>query len=537
MTPNRRFAWLWVAVLAGIPGLEGCSEEAKTGALLESIETPTGAMMPASTSESAAPGSPIEPGSGEPNTEAYDRIRENDFLRVDRAPLSTFSVDVDTASYANVRRFLDRSQLPPPDAVRIEELVNYFSYDDPAPEGEVPFSVAVEVADCPWAPGHRLARIGLKGRTVPEAERPGSNLVFLIDVSGSMRDPAKLPLVKAALNMLVDRLGENDRVAIVVYASAQGLALPSISCDQKEEIRSAIDQLEAGGSTNGGAGIQLAYETAVRNLVAGGINRVVLCTDGDFNVGITDRGALLRLIEEKAKSGVFLSVLGFGSGNLKDSSMEQVADHGNGNYAYIDSPREARKALVVEMGGTLITIAKDVKIQVEFNPARVAAYRLIGYENRLLRDRDFADDTKDAGEIGAGHSVTALYELIPPGSEDGPRSDSDPLKYQHPAADESSRDLFTVRLRYKAPDGDESRLIEQSIEDEGGGIAEASANLRFAAAVASFGMLLRDSPHKGQATYDRTIELAESARGSDPNRYRWEFVELVRAARTLANVR
>ena len=348
------------------------------------------------------------------NREAYDRIHDNPFKLVRQEPLSTFSIDVDTASYANVRRFLNQNQLPPPDAVRIEELVNYFRYDYAQPRGEHPFSVSVDLAQCPWAPTHRLARVALKGREPDLARRPASNLVFLLDVSGSMGDANKLPLVMKSMKLMVDQLGENDRVAIVVYAGASGLVLPSTTCDRKEQVLAALDRLRAGGSTNGGAGIQLAYRTAIANFIKGGTNRVILATDGDFNVGVSS-GDLIRLIEKKAKSGVFLTVLGFGQGNLQDATMEEISGKGNGTYAYIDSIREARKVLVEQIGGTLLTIAKDVKIQVEFNPARIGAYRLIGYENRVLRNQDFNDDKKDAGEIGAGLTVTALYEVVPRG--------------------------------------------------------------------------------------------------------------------------
>ena len=364
-----------------------------------------------------------------PNTEDYNHVVDNPFLRVRDEPLSTFSVDVDTASYANVRRFLDHGTLPPKDAVRIEEMLNYFTYDDAPPRDDAPFAVHVEVAGCPWNADHRLARIGLMGRPIDNDRRPPSNLVFLVDVSGSMDMPNKLPLLKTSLQKMVQNLGENDRVAIVVYAGASGLVLPSTSCDRKVEILTALDNLQAGGSTNGGAGLQLAYDTAVQSFIKNGSNRVILCTDGDFNVGVTNKGDLTRLIESKAKSGVFLSVLGFGMGNIKDNTLEMLADKGNGHYAYIDSLREAMKVLVVEMGSTLVTIAKDVKIQVEFNPAHVAAYRLIGYENRLLNKQDFNDDTKDAGEIGAGHHVTALYEIVPPGKDQG-LPDVDPLEFQ-----------------------------------------------------------------------------------------------------------
>ncbi len=470
------------------------------------------------------------------NTEAYSHLTDNPFLEADPNPLSTFSIDVDTASYANVRRFLDSATPPPKDAVRIEEMVNYFNYDYASPGGDTPFSSHVEVAGCPWNPDHRLARIGLKGWEMEQDERPASNLVFLLDVSGSMIPNNKLPLVVEALKLLVDQLDERDRIAIAVYAGASGLVLPSTSCDDKEAILGALDQLRSGGSTNGGAGIQLAYDTAVANYLDGGVNRVILATDGDFNVGTTNSGGLTRLIEDKAKSGVFLSVLGFGMGNIKDSTLETLADKGNGNYAYIDTLKEARKVLVDEMGGTLVTIAKDVKIQVEFNPAQVAAYRLIGYENRLLAAQDFNDDTKDAGEIGAGHTVTALYEIVPAGvAIDLP--DIDPLRYQTPEDWEratSSDELFTLKLRYKQPDGDTSSKLVFHVEDTGCSYAGASTDFKFAASVAAFGMILRDSPHKGTATYDAILELAGEGRGRDAHGYRAEFIELVKKARSLS---
>ena len=469
------------------------------------------------------------------NTEAYDRIEDNRFLEVSQNPLSTFSIDVDTASYANVRRFLQRGTLPPKDAVRIEEMLNYFSYNYPVPSGEGPFSASVEVAQAPWALEHRLVRIGLKGKEVEMENRPSSNLVFLLDVSGSMQPSNKLPLLKKAMRLLVDRLGEKDRVAIVVYAGASGLVLPSTSSDQKERILAALENLEAGGSTNGGSGIRLAYQTAVSHFISGGINRVILATDGDFNVGTTNQGDLTRLIEENAKSGVFLSVLGFGMGNYKDSTLEKLADKGNGNYAYIDNINEARKVLVDEINSTLITIAKDVKIQIEFNPLQVSAYRLIGYENRLLRQEDFNDDTKDAGEIGAGHTVTALYEIVPAGR--GLQIPGvDPLKYQTPMGTTEvaqSGELLTLKLRYKQPDGETSRLLEFPVRDGNQAYSQASQDFKFAAAVASFGMILRESPYQGNGTLAGVLELAEEGKGSDPHGYRGEFLELVKQARVL----
>ena len=469
------------------------------------------------------------------NTESYDYIVENRFVAAATSPLSTFSIDVDTASYANVRRFLQHGQMPPPGAVRVEELVNYFSYDYPAPKTEVPFSINVEVAGCPWQRDHKLVRIGLKGREIDFESRPASNLVFLLDVSGSMRSANKLPLAKAGMRLLVEQLSENDRVAIVVYASASGLYLPSTGGDQKETILSALDRLQAKGSTNGGEGIRLAYDTAVANFVEGGINRVILCTDGDFNVGTSNQSELVRLIEKKARSGVFLTVLGFGTGNLKDSTMEKLADKGNGNYAYIDSISEARKVLVEELSGTLITIAKDVKIQVDFNSAKVAAYRLLGYENRMLRAEDFKDDAKDAGEIGAGHTVTALYQVVPVGAPN-PYADVDPSKYQKKApsaAAVNSKELLTVRIRYKDPDGQQSKSLEMALMDVDKTFDSASVDFRFASMVAAFGMLLRDSKYKGDADFDSVLEIAASSRGTDPFGYRRGFIELVRTARDL----
>ena len=473
------------------------------------------------------------------NTEGYSYIDENPFLEVARAPLSTFSIDVDTASYSNTRRFLKDGQLPPKDAVRIEELVNYFSYDYPQPVGDAPFSVTTEISEAPWNPQHRLVHIGLQGKRIPMESMPPANLVFLLDVSGSMNEPNKLPLVKSAMKMLTEQISSRDHVAMVVYAGNSGLVLPSTSGDRKGEILAAIDRLEAGGSTNGGEGIQLAYKIAQENFIKGGVNRVILATDGDFNVGVTSEGDLVRLIEEKRQSGVFLSVLGFGTGNVKDSTMEKLADKGNGNYAYIDTLGEARKVLGEQIGGTLFTIAKDVKIQVEFNPKQVAAYRLIGYENRLLRDQDFNDDTKDAGEIGAGHTVTALYEVVPFGQKfENPGID--PLKYQQPTQPSemaNSNELMTVKLRYKEPAQNQSKLLSVSLADSKATLASASENLKFASAVAEFGMLLRDSKYKGQANYNKVLELARAATGRDAQGYRSEFIQLVETARMLSSQR
>jgi len=470
------------------------------------------------------------------NTEEYGRIAENPFLAVADHPLSTFGIDVDRASYANVRRFIESGQRPPRDAVRIEELVNYFSYDDPAPAGLAPFAIATEVASCPWNEDHMLMRIGLRGRSIDVKDLPANNLVFLLDVSGSMQSPDKLPLLKRSMQLLVDQLRSDDTIAIVVYAGSAGLALPPTPGTDKATIRAAIDRLEAGGSTAGGEGIILAYDTAREHFVRGGNNRVILATDGDFNVGITSDGELERLIEARRKTGIFLTVLGFGTGNIKDSKMELLADRGNGNYSYIDSIDEARKVLVHEMGGTLFTIAKDVKLQLEFNPARVAAYRLIGYENRMLRSEDFNDDRKDAGDMGAGHSVTALYELVPTGKPI-PAAGVDPLKYQTTRATDAAKssEIATVKIRYKEPDGETSRLIARPVETAERSFALASNDFRFAAAVAQFGLVLRDSEWKGDATLDDAIETAEGALGQDTEGYRAGFVELARSAKRVVN--
>jgi len=426
--------------------------------------------------------------------------------------------------------------MPPAGAVRIEELINYFNYDYPQPEQEDPFSVNVELSDCPWNPEHMLARIGLKGREIATDQRPVSNLVFLLDVSGSMQSANKLPLVKSAMRLMLDQLNENDRISIVVYAGAAGLVLPPTGADHRSRILSAMDQLSAGGSTNGHEGIELAYNTAMENFVQGGVNRVILCTDGDFNVGVSSQSQLIPLIQDKARSGIFLSVLGFGMGNLNDSLMEKLADEGNGNYAYIDTLNEAQKVLVNQISGTLITIAKDVKIQVDFNPARVQSYRLIGYENRQLRAEDFQNDDKDAGEIGAGHTVTALYDIVPVGVESNVPSVT-PSKYQQaaaPSAKADSDELLTVRLRYKQPDGQRSRELKIPVIDRKRQFAAASPDLQFAAAVAAFGMLLRDSQHKGNASWDEVINIARRNMGEDPFGYRHEFIGLAEQVRKLA---
>ncbi len=521
--------WKLVGSIAAImlgAGLGACSMHSKTGAAApESLVAPASYPQPAFAGGLAV--------ANDHNTESYDRIVENDFLAVKDSPLSTFSVDVDTASYSNTRRFLRQGELPPKDAVRVEELINYFSYDYPEPVGDKPFAVKTEVSAAPWNEENRLVHIGLQGKKVAHAELPPRNLVFLLDVSGSMSDANKLPLLRRAMKQVVEGMHARDHVSIVVYAGASGLVLPPTSGKNKERITDALNELEAGGSTNGGEGIQLAYQMARKSFVKGGINRVILATDGDFNVGVTNQGDLTRLIEHERKSGVFLTVLGFGMGNLKDSTLEKLADQGNGNYAYIDDMAEARKVLVNEAGSTFMTIAKDVKIQVEFNPKHVAAYRLVGYENRLMATRDFNDDQKDAGEIGAGHTVTALYEIVPVGG----RADTgsvDPLKYQAPASvnGEGSGEFLTVKLRYKAPDGDQSSLLSFPVSTAHV-TAQTSNAFRFSAAVAEFGMLLRESKHAGTASFGSARQLAMNARGEDPHGYRREFVRLVDRAREL----
>jgi Ca-activated chloride channel homolog len=471
------------------------------------------------------------------NTEGYDAINETRFLSAKENPLSTFSIDVDAASYSNIRRFLNQGQLPPAGAVRIEEMINYFKYDYPQPTGEHPFSINTEVSNAPWNKDHKLVLIGLQGKKIPTDNLPASNLVFLIDVSGSMDMPNKLPLVKASMKMLVDQLREKDKVSIVVYAGAAGLVLPPTSGEEKTKIKDAIDNLAAGGSTAGGAGIKLAYKTANDVFVKGGNNRVILCSDGDFNVGESSDDAMERLIEKERTSGVYLTILGYGMGNYKDSKMQKLANKGNGNHAYIDGISEAKKVLVNEFGGTLFTIAKDVKLQVEFNPAVVQGYRLIGYENRMLAKEDFNDDKKDAGELGSGHTVTALYEIIPVGVKSEFMASVDPLKYQKGNTGDNKSitdDLFTVKFRYKAPDGDKSRLLEAVVKNNTKEIEKASENFRFATAVAEMGLLLRDSEFKGKSNYDNVIRLAKAARGEDEEGYRAEFIRLVTSAQLLA---
>jgi Ca-activated chloride channel homolog len=471
------------------------------------------------------------------NTEEYDAIIENPFLNAVENPLSTFSIDVDAGSYSNVRRFLQNGQLPPAGAVRIEELINYFHYEYPQPSNDDPFSINTEVGTCVWNPQHQLVMIGLQGRKIPTEHLPASNLVFLIDVSGSMMEPEKLPLVQKSLKMLVDQLREQDHVSLVVYAGNAGLVLPSTPGSEKTKIKNAIDALEAGGSTAGGAGIQLAYKVASQNFIKNGNNRIILCTDGDFNVGPSSDSELFDIIDREKKTGVFLTVLGYGMGNYKDAKMEKLADKGNGNHAYIDNEMEAKKVLVNEFGGTLFTIAKDVKLQIEFNPAKVQSYRLIGYENRMLSKEDFNNDNKDAGELGSGHTVTAVYEIIPVGVKDEFSQLVDPLKYQKEKIhlENATNELMTIKFRYKKPDGDISKLIVHPVVGDqfmvGG-----SNNLQFVSAVAEFGMLLRNSSFKQQASFDQAYELARRSLGEDKEGYRKEFLQLLQQAGKLAKV-
>jgi Ca-activated chloride channel homolog len=471
------------------------------------------------------------------DTESYDHITENSFHKVTDDPLSTFSIDVDAASYSNIRRFINDGKLPPAGAVRIEEMINYFKYQYPQPINEEPFSINTEIAAAPWNADHKLVLIGMQGKKIPVENLPASNIVFLIDVSGSMQQPNKIGLVKASMKLLVDQLRPQDKVAMVVYAGAAGLVLPATGGDKKIKIKEAIDALEAGGSTAGGAGIRLAYETAKNNFIKNGNNRVVLCTDGDFNTGESSDDAMERLIEQERKSGVFLTVLGYGMGNYKDSKMQKLADKGNGNHAYIDGMSEAKKVLVSEFGGTLFTIAKDVKLQVEFNPAKVQAYRLIGYENRMLVKEDFNDDKKDAGELGSGHTVTALYEVIPVGVKSEFLKKVDTLKYQDNLTAFSKSvqtdELLTVKFRYKKPDAGESKLLEYPVKENQFSTDASSDNFRFAAAVAEFGMLLRNSEFKSKASFNNVLTLARRSKGTDEEGYRSEFIELVKNVQLL----
>lgn len=471
--------------------------------------------------------------------EEYSQFTENKFKMAREEPLSTFSVDVDAASYSNMRRFINRGELPYKDAVRIEELINYFSYDYAEPTGEDPVRIATEVGSCPWNSQNRLVKVGLKAKSLASDNLPASNFVFLIDVSGSMSGPTRLDLVKSSLKLLVNNLRKKDRVAIVVYASSTGEVLPSTSGENKQKIKEALNNLSAGGSTAGGAGIQLAYKIAKQNFIKGGNNRIILCTDGDFNVGVSSNEGLQRLIENERKTGVFLSILGYGMGNYKDSKMQTLAQAGNGNHAYIDNLQEANKVLVNEFGATMYTVAKDVKLQIEFNPNRVQAYRLVGYETRMLNKEDFNDDTKDAGEMGAGHTVTAFYEVVPVGVKMNMQGNVDPLKYQTEAKNPIQKrlgesmhpDLLTVKLRYKQPNGSTSKKIEVPLIDSN--TNEVSDDFRFAAAVAMFGQVMKGSEYKGEGTFDKAIELAQSGYGNDSQGYRREFVRLMETAKGL----
>ena len=530
--------------LAAIIVISGCgkSEQARDVSV-GSVETAVMALPTASATQLADFQPPTIPDGGVgpgQRGDQFDKIVENPFLRVLDQPLSTFSIDVDTASYSKVRQnLLQFGRMPRPDAVRIEELLNYFSYEyePPAADQEEPFSTHIAVSEAPWNPKHRLARVALKGRTIQNDERPNSNLVFLIDTSGSMERANKLPLLKRALNLLLEQLNEQDRVAVVAYAGSAGLVLDSTPATEKSEIMQSFARLQAGGSTNGGKGLQLAYQIARDHFIDGGTNRVLLCTDGDFNVGQTSNDQLVRMIEKESKSGTELSVLGFGMGNFNDAMLEKVSGSGNGNYAFIDTYNEARKVLEEQLAGTLVTIAKDVKIQVEFNPAQVAAYRLIGYENRVLNAEDFNDDKKDAGEIGAGHSVTALYEIIPTGTQiDVPVSEVDQLKYQETPKQSvaaESGEMLTLKLRYKLPGEESSRLLEHVVHDSGLEFDQTDQEFQFAAAVAGFGMLLRESEHGGNWNYDAVAEVAKSSKGLDRHGFRTEFVEMVAAANVL----
>ncbi|NDV78252.1 VWA domain-containing protein [Dysgonomonas sp. 511] len=475
------------------------------------------------------------------HNEEYASYTENKFRMAKEEPLSTFSVDVDAASYSNFRRFVNRGDLPRKDAIRIEEMVNYFSYNYSEPEGKDPVKISTEVGTCPWNEQHRLVKIGLKARNVPSANLPASNFVFLIDVSGSMYGATRLELVKTSLKMLVNNLREEDRVAIVVYAGNAGEVLPSTSGADKQKIKESLANLTAGGSTAGGAGIQLAYKIARKNFIKGGNNRIILCTDGDFNVGVSSNNGLKTLIEEERKSGVFLSILGYGMGNYKDSKMQTLAQAGNGNHAYIDNLQEANKVLVNEFGSTMYTVAKDVKLQIEFNPTKVQAYRLVGYESRLLNKEDFNDDTKDAGEMGAGHTVTAFYEVVPVGVKSNMIGNVDPLKYQNEDQPTSNRkigksllpDLLTVKVRYKQPDRNKSKKMEVTLVDNNRN--DVSDDFRFAASVAMFSQLIKESDYKGNATYDKAIALARSGTGNDKQGYRREFIRLMESVRGMAD--
>lgn len=469
------------------------------------------------------------------NTEEYSSFKENSFMLAESNPLSTFSIDVDAASYSNVRRFINQGRKPYPDVVRVEEMINYFDYNYPKPTGDDPVHISTEVGASPWNKDNRLVKIGLKAKEIPMDKLPNSNFVFLIDVSGSMDSPNKLDLVKSSMKMLLENLRQEDRVAIVVYANEVGVKLESTPVKDKEKILNALNKLYASGGTSGGDGIILAYKVAEKNFIKGGNNRIILCTDGDFNIGMSSDNELERLIERKRESGVFLSILGYGMGNYKDKKMQTLAQAGNGNHAYIDNLQEANKVLVKELAGTMYTLAKDVKIQVEFNPTKVQAYRLVGYETRALNKEDFNDDTKDAGEMGVGHTVTALYEVVPTGVKNNMIPSVDPLKYQSEAIkntiSSSSKELLTVKMRYKQPDGDTSKLLSKAVIDNGED--RVSQDFRFASAVAMYGQLLRNSKYKGDSNYDKVIALAKQGLNNDEQGYRREFVRLVESTKSL----
>jgi Ca-activated chloride channel homolog len=523
-------AGLGVASVA--PSATSAPATGSAGQLVGRAMTPLASVTPSKRARRAAP---VEAAAPPPvlDGEAYAARADGAFASVEREPLSTFSIDVDTASYSNVRRFIQQGQLPPPGAVRIEELVNYFPYAYPDPAGEEPIGVTTEVSRAPWNPEHQLLQVAVQGRRMDTGQLPPRNLVFLVDVSGSMAAPNKLPLLERSLSFLSETLGERDRVALVVYAGASGVVLPPTSGHDKARIGAALDRLEAGGSTNGQAGIELAYSIARELARPGASTRVILATDGDFNVGMTSEDALVRLIAKERESGVFLSVLGFGMGNYKDATLERLADEGNGNYAYIDSLAEARKVLVAEAGATLVTLAQDVKLQLEFNPRHVASYRLIGYDNRRLESADFKDDAKDAGELGAGQRVTALYELIPPGKP-SPQAPVDPLRYQSTSASSGhSAELCTIQLRYKLPGASTSRALERRVAAESAPLEQTSAAFRFAAAVATFGMTLRRSPDRGTSHYGLARELARGALGHDLDGYQHELLGLIDGAAAL----
>ncbi|MCD4795542.1 MAG: VWA domain-containing protein [Bacteroidales bacterium] len=482
-------------------------------------------------------GMPV-PDEGDPNfnTEEYDKIVENEFLDAKQNPLSTFSIDVDNAAYSNVRRMLNYNQMPDKGAVRIEEMINYFDYDYPDPTGKHPFTFVTEISNCPWNKENKLIHIGIQGKKLDYKDLKPSNLVFLLDVSGSMEDPNKLPLLRKSFKLLLDELSQEDKVSIVVYAGAAGLVLPPTPASEKKKIIKALDDLQAGGSTAGGEGILLAYKTAKDAFIENGNNRIILATDGDFNVGTSSTSSLVELIEEKRKDDIYLTILGFGMGNYKDSRMEQISNAGNGNYFYIDNIKEAEKVFVKEMRANMFTIAKDVKIQIEFNPAHVKAYRLIGYENRVMAKEDFDDDKKDAGELGAGHTVTAIYEIVPANSNWNVRT-ADDLKYQTTELNENaknSKEIMTIKFRYKPPKSDKSIKIEHAITNTLTELKASSDNFRFSAAVAGFGMLLRDSKFKGNVTYKMIKDLANNSKGKDENGYRTEFISLVKTAELLS---